>query len=112
VVLFHHDDAGGAWEYTFSKSKSGIFRDGLWCLDNGNLQWDGEGPGLDTCGGFGLLGDVPRIGDWDGNGQDEVAVFRGGVWFLDNGNLQWDGCGTDGCGAFGLPGDEAVVGHW
>ena len=99
-------------------TKAGVFRNGQWFVDNGNGKWDGCGdtPEKDRCGSFGLPGDRPVVGDWDGTGRIKVGVFRNGQWFLDNGNLQWDGCGDfpgfDRCGSFGLPGDEAIVGDW
>jgi hypothetical protein len=38
---------------------------------------------------FGQAGDIPVVGDFDGDGLDEVAVFRQGKWFIDsNGNRQ------------------------
>jgi hypothetical protein len=62
---------------------------------------------------FGLPGDVPVVGDWDGSGKTKIGVFRNGVWYLDmNGNGQWDGFAVDRAGQFGLPGDIPVVGDW
>jgi hypothetical protein len=92
------------------RDKVGIFRGGFWALDaNGNQQWDG--PPLDSAGPFGLVHDIPVVGDWDGTGKLRVGVFRNGEWFLDmNGNKQWDA--TDLHGFFGLPDDIPVVGNW
>ena len=89
-----------------------VFRDGSWLVDNGNRRWDGCG--VDSCvGPFGLAGDQPVVGDWDGSGTKKLGVFRGMAWYLDNGNGTWDGCGVDRCwGPFGLPGDTPVVGDW
>jgi hypothetical protein len=108
----------GDWDGS-GKTKIGVFRNGRWFLDNGNGKFDGCGsfPALDRCGGsFGLAGDLPVVGDWDGSGKSKVGVFRNGGWFLDNGNLQWDGCGQfpgmDRCGGFGLAGDIPMVGRW
>jgi ribosomal protein S16 len=98
-------------------SKIGVFRPstGRWYLDtNGNRQWDGCG--VDAClGPFGMAGDLPVAGDWNGNGIDKIGVFRPstGKWYLDlNNNRQWDGCGVDGCATFGVNGDLPVVGDW
>ena len=100
----------GDWDGS-GKDEVGVFRNGQWFLDNGNLQWDGCGWLQDTCGSFGLPGDKYVVGDWSGSGRDKTGVFRNGEWFLDNGNLQWDGCGEfpsqDRCGSFGLSGDTA-----
>ena len=27
--------------------------------------------------------DVPVVGDWDGDGKDDLGVFRNGIWYLD-----------------------------
>ena len=34
---------------------------------------------------YGTPGDVPVVGDWDGDGEDDVGVFRAGTWLLRNG---------------------------
>src|SRR5262249_5361177 len=83
-----------------------------WFFDmNGNFQWDGYGIDRDTW--FGLPGDIPVVGDWDGTGRLRIGVYRNGQWFFDmNGNLAWDGYGVDRDTWFGLPGDIPVVGDW
>ena len=52
---------------------------------------------------YGLPGDYPVVGDWDGNGTDTIGVYRNGVFYLRNSN-------TIGYGeiavTFGGPGDE------
>ena len=96
----------------------GIFRPstGEWFLDvNGNGQWDGCR--IDKCiGHFGVGGDLPVAGDWNGTGEVRIGVVRPstGEWFLDmNGNGKFDGCVVDACpGPFGQPGDLPVVGKW
>jgi len=94
------------------RTEIGFFRNGVWSLDfNGNGQWDGCG--IDQCIPFGLAGDLPVTGDWDGSGTTKIGVFRNGGWSLDfNGNGQWDGCGIDQCIPFGLAGDLPVTGDW
>ncbi len=66
----------------------GIFRDGLWNLDdNGDGQWL---PG-ETIVEFGQAGDLPVVGDFNGDGIDELAVYRDGVWYIDiNNNRKLD----------------------
>ena len=96
----------------------GVFRatTSTWHLDrNENGLWD-------TCltdgcvESFGLTGDLPVVGDWDGSGKSALGIFRPstGQWFLDfNGNGQWDGCTVDKClGPFGIAGDLPVAGDW
>jgi PKD repeat protein len=59
---------------------------------------------------FGKSGDIPVVGDWDGNGISDAGVFRplAGSWYMDttktgvvNKTFQ-----------FGKSGDIAVVGDW
>ncbi len=58
---------------------------------------------------FGSTGDVPVVGDWDGDGQASVGVRRGNAYHLDSGL-------TGGAAAvsltFGLVTDDVVVGDW
>jgi len=84
----------------------------MWFLDfNGNQQFDDCE--MDRCIGFGLPGDIPVQGDWNGSGTTKIGVYRDGMWFLDfNGNQQFDDCVTDRCIGFGLPGDIPVQGDW
>ena len=90
----------------------GIFRSGLWALDlNGNGTWDGIPP--DQAIFFGIPGDVPVAGDWNGTGTSKIGIFRDGLWALDlNGNGAWDGVPPDQATFFGIPGDVPVVGDW
>ncbi|NJM13468.1 MAG: hypothetical protein HC889_17790 [Synechococcaceae cyanobacterium SM1_2_3] len=97
----------------------GVFRNGGWYLDdNGNGIWDSCSPGPDLCMSFGQAGDLPIVGDWNGDGKTKIGVFRpgAGAFYLDyNGNDIWDGCGSgpDRCYTnFVLPGDSPVVGDW
>jgi len=42
----------------------GVFRNGLWYLDiNGNDAWDGS----DATIPFGVPGDIPVVGNWNGS---------------------------------------------
>ena len=58
---------------------------------------------------YGLAGDIPIRGDWNGDGYDTPGVIRGDMWYLRNSNS--DGP-ADVAFAYGLPGDLPVVGDW
>ena len=52
----------------------GIYRGNQFYLDvNGNGVWDG--PGTDALHTFYTAG-VPVIGDWDGDGDDQIGVWQ------------------------------------
>jgi hypothetical protein len=116
--------SGGTLTDVFSQI--GIFRPpvpvggalGFFTLNNsGSYQFSAS----DKVRQFGLAGDYPVAGDWDGTGVIRLGVFRcpapgAGVctWYLDqNNNGVWDGTfGGDISFQFGLPGDIPVVGDW
>ena len=85
-------------------SSSGIGR--IWYLRNSNT------PGSpDVAASYGAPGDIPVVGDWDGDGVDTIGVYRPshGAWYLRNSN-------TPGSPAiavsYGGSGDIPVVGDW
>jgi hypothetical protein len=106
----------GGGVFVLRTDKVGAFRpnDGTFYLDaNGSGTWDGCG--TDQCLHIGMTGDIPLVGDWNGNGSSKVGLFRpsDGTFYLDhNGNGQWDGCGTDRCLSIGMNGDIPLVGDW
>jgi hypothetical protein len=60
---------------------------------------------------FGMPGAIPIVGDFNGDGIDEVGVFYEGEWFLDvNGNGRWDD--EDLWARLGDNYDLPVVGDW
>jgi len=102
-------------------SNVGVFRAGFeWVLDaNGNMMFDGTGPGLNLVEAFGgTPGDVPVTGDWSGTGTTKIGIYRAsnGLFLLDyNDNGTFDGCVIDRCYQyFPTPttGDIPVVGDW
>ena len=111
----------GDWDGTGSV-RIGVFRPstGAWYFDlDGTGTWGGcsSSGGTDLCGpGFGVRGDLPVAGDWDGSAITRIGVFRPstGAWYLDrDGDAAWDGCSIDGClGAFGVATDRPVIGAW
>jgi glucose/arabinose dehydrogenase len=58
---------------------------------------------------FGNAGDIPVVGDWNGDGIDTPGVFWDGYWYLRNSNSSGP---YDVVFAFGRPGDIPVVGDW
>jgi len=60
---------------------------------------------------YGTERGVPVVGDWNGDGRDEIGVFVDGEWFLDlNGDGQWDE--GDLWARLGSATDQPVVGDW
>ena len=84
---------------------AGIYRSGAFHLRNSNTA----GP-ADIILGYGnLAGDIPVVGDWDGNGIDSIGVFRNGIFYLRNSNSNGF---ADLAFTYGQPGDIPVVGDW
>jgi hypothetical protein len=108
----------GKWTSAGS-DRLGVFRPstGYWYLDK-----NGDGSvgscRRDQCEYLSVYanGDLPVVGDWNGNGISELGLFRPstGQWFLDkNGNKSWNGCNKDRCvDLYGAPADLPVVGDW
>jgi hypothetical protein len=62
---------------------------------------------------LGQAGDIPVIGDWNGDGKKKIGVFRNGLWVIDyNGNFGWDGTSIDKAASLGQAGDIPVIGKW
>lgn len=79
--------------------------------------WVGDGVWLltDDAGertiNFGRAGDAPILGDWDGDGHDEVGVVRGNRFYLAGTNVNGGGSVTS--FAFGRSSDwHGLVGDW
>lgn len=98
------------------RAKVGFYYRGFWGLDyNGNGQWDGPAGGDRFIALGGNPGEVPVVGDWNGDGRTKIGIFVNGMWALDyNGNGVWDGpYSGDKYYAFSAgPGDKPVVGDW
>ncbi|MDH3730832.1 MAG: hypothetical protein OES13_06890, partial [Acidimicrobiia bacterium] len=61
--------------------------------------------------GFGNPGDKPVVGDWDGDGIDEIGLHRESSGFFYYRNTLTTG-NADGQFFFGDPGDRFVAGDW
>ena len=84
----------------------GVFRptNGLLYLKNTNTSGF-----ADVAINYGLGGDCPVVGDWDGNGTDTIGIYRNGVFYLRNSNTVGF---ADLTVAFGTPGDQPIAGDW
>jgi hypothetical protein len=58
---------------------------------------------------YGLPGDYPVVGDWDGNGTATIGIYRNGNFYLRNSNTIGF---ADIVFAFGAPGDQPIAGDW
>jgi hypothetical protein len=63
---------------------------------------------------FGVSGDLPVAGDWNGDGITNFGVYRpSSGFYLDyNGNGAWDNTTEDRFFPFGITGDQPVAGDW
>jgi hypothetical protein len=85
---------------------TGVFRptDGLLYLKNKN-----DTGFADAALNYGLPGDYPVVGDWDGNGTVTIGIYRGKTFYLRNENtLGFATIVFD----FGQVGDQPIAGDW
>jgi Papain family cysteine protease len=83
---------------------TGLIFNATWYLKSDNNPVSSASTALT----YGIKGDIPVMGDWDGNGTDTPGVFRNGVWYLSNGVAGHVDITT----VFGEAGDRPVVGDW
>ncbi|MBN2215766.1 MAG: hypothetical protein JW719_00180 [Pirellulales bacterium] len=79
-------------------------RDGQWTVadNDGRVEYNFQ---------FGVTEGIPVVGDFNGDGTDEIGVFVAGEWFLDlNGNGVWDE--GDLWAKLGDADDLPVTGDW
>jgi len=88
------------------KDTVGVFRPGNGALYLRNLNVTGF---ADVAINYGLGGDYPVVGDWDGNGTDTIGIYRNGTFYLRNFNSLGFANITV---AFGSPGDQPIAGDW
>jgi hypothetical protein len=85
---------------------TGVFRpsNGLLYLKNSN-----DTGFADVALNYGLPGDYPVVGDWDGNGTVTIGIYRGNTFYLRNENtLGFATIVFD----FGQVGDQPIAGDW
>ncbi len=107
--LMIDEDSGQARIIANEQTRVGIYKNGMWYLDNdGSGTWNAG----DRATTFGAAGWTSILGDWNGDGKTEVGVYRDGTWYLDYyGNGLWN-AGTDKAYTFGTVGWTSVVGDW
>ncbi len=105
----------GDWDGD-GKDTIGVFRpsQGIFYTSN-TVPVGGAAAPVTTGGYFGTAGDLPIIGDWDGDGKDTIGVFRPsqGIFYTSN-TVPVGGAAapvTTG-GYFGTAGDLPVIGDW
>jgi hypothetical protein len=92
----------------------------LWILDtNGDGIMEAGSLDIPAFGYGGVLGDVPVVGDWSGNGVTKVGIVREfapgtapALWILDTANTHVIGNGSQIFGFGGIAGDVPVTGDW
>jgi CSLREA domain-containing protein len=98
----------GAYEYQMKNGSdtTGVFRpsNGLLYLKNSNTSGF-----ADVAINYGLPGDYPVVGDWDGDGDATIGVYRNGTFYLRNSNTLGF---ADIVFAFGSSGDQPIAGDW
>ena len=114
------DESGNAWGWWLDNIKvytcavaavlgrdtTGVFRpsNGLLYLKNSNTSGF-----ADIAINYGVPGDYPVVGDWDGDGDATIGIYRNGSFYLRNDNSIGF---ADLVFPFGAPGDQPLAGDW
>ena len=85
---------------------TGVFRPGNGLLYLKNHNTSGF---ADVTINYGLAGDYPLVGDWDGNGTVTIGVYRNGYFYLKNANTLGF---AEVVFPFGRIGDQPIAGDW
>ncbi|WP_298804249.1 hypothetical protein [uncultured Pseudokineococcus sp.] len=107
AVRYRYGRAGdvavvGDWDRD-GKDSVGVYRNGMWYLRN-----SASGGAADRAVGFGLAGDRPVVGTWDGRSLG-FGVVRKGRWLLRSSVSQGP---ADVVVDFGRASDRPLVGDW
>jgi beta-lactamase superfamily II metal-dependent hydrolase len=91
---------------SFNPDTTGVFRPSNGALYLKNMNTTGF---ADVQINYGLGGDYPVVGDWDGNGTVTIGIYRNGSFYLRNENTIGF---ADAVFPFGAPGDQPIAGDW
>ena len=89
-----------------AKDSAGVYRPGNGALYLKNSNTTGF---ADVQINYGLPGDYPVVGDWDGDGDATIGIYRNGSFYLRNSNTIGF---ADIVFPFGTPGDQPIAGDW
>jgi CSLREA domain-containing protein len=98
--------SGGGGGSTYASDTTGVFRPSSGQLYLKNSNTTGY---ADVTINYGIPGDYPVVGDWDGDGDATIGVYRNGIFYLRNSNTIGV---ADLVFAFGSPGDQPIAGDW
>ncbi|MCZ7402833.1 MAG: hypothetical protein O8C61_11490 [Candidatus Methanoperedens sp.] len=82
----------------------GIYRNGSFYLRNANSAGSADMSFI-----YGMDGDIPLVGDWNGDGIDTVGIYRHGAFYLRNNNSAGS---ADLSFIYGMDGDIPLIGDW
>jgi hypothetical protein len=95
-----------------SGTSTGGFADGAWTVNNANAEQLSTSSGVFTSYRWGRAGDLPVVGDWDGDGTQTVGVVRPNQALDSNQFLLRNSDGSVLDFWYGRHGDRVVVGDW
>jgi hypothetical protein len=100
----------GGEEYKTNPTK-GVITTGVFRPSNGALYLKNTNDTgfADIQINYGVAGDYPIVGDWDGDGDVTIGIYRNGSFYLRNDNSIGF---ADVVFPFGAPGDQPIAGDW
>lgn len=106
------DQRGGLVKYTAARAQDGSFDGtprelGVWTF----VDREGNRIAMEQASTLGSPDAIPLVGDFDGDGADQIAIYVAGQWYVDlNGNGVWDQ--GDLWLNLGTELDRPIVGDW
>ena len=99
-------DSGEVYVIAGDINTTGVFRPSNGAL---YLKHQNETGFADVQINYGIGGDYPVVGDWDGDGTVTIGIYRNGFFYLRNENTIGF---ADVVFPFGTPGDQPIAGDW